>query len=138
MKKKENVWNLIMSMTEQQPKYYEFVKVFTDMIGNNLNNKYNNNCKIFIAVGKRNNHCFQEYLHTVFKNPVVIASMCQNYPQIIIRSFDTYNGGQTTITLDMMENIKIKTIQLNDHNLKYEINFHYIPANMDYYIQIVV
>lgn len=138
MKKNENAWNLIMSMTEQQPKYYEFVKVFSDMIGNNLNKKQNSNCKVSIAVGEKKNQCFQEYLHTVFKNPVVIVGMYQNHPQIIVRSFDTYNGGQTIIALDMMEDIKIKTIQLSDHNAKHEIDFHYVPANIDYHIQVVV
>lgn len=137
LKKNDDAWNLIMSVAEQQSKYKEFISAFADMIANNLNRIENTNCKVSISVGKRNNQCFQEFLHTTFKNPVVIVGFYQNYPQITIRSFDTYNGGQTTLTLDMMENIKVKKIS-GRTNLKYEIDFHYTPANMDYHIQIVV
>lgn len=137
MKKNDDTWNLIMSVVEQQPKYKEFIDAFADMIKNNLNRIKNTDCKVSISIGKRKKQCFQEFLHTTFKNPVVIMGVCQNYPQITIRSFDTYNGGQITLTLDMIQNIKVEKVS-GKGNLKYEIDFHYIPADMDYHIQIVI
>ncbi len=129
-------------------KYSEFIELFVDMIFNNLTCRQNTDYKVSISIGKRSGKYFQEYLHTGFKNPVVIVNILDGHARITIRNFSG-DGGHVTFNMDYMNNIQVQKIQVQEvqgakfgkdtlcGTLRSEIDFHYVPADMDYHIQIV-
>ena len=108
--------------------YRQFADLFTPML---FKENYHN---IFINVGIKSYKSFTSWLSTKLENFVVVLSVFDKEPQLIIRGKDGLNI--TMINLALISNLHIKTTE-NPNSYYHDIEFRY-NNEVDYQMRIVI